>query len=45
MPLACFKCVDTLPINADLPPQYAESLNLIRMVARILKLNRFFLEL
>ena len=20
MPLACFKCVDTLPINADLPP-------------------------
>ena len=27
------------------PPQYAESLNLIRMVARILKLNRFFLEL
>lgn len=42
MPLACFKCVDTLPINADLPPQCAESLNLIRMVARILKLNRFF---
>ena len=24
------------------PPQYAESLNLIRMVPRILKLNRFF---